>query len=45
MEGGKNKVGNERRVSFIFDNDVFFGNRRKEGELDGNTVYWELKNG
>ena len=23
----------------------FFENRRREGELDGNTVYWEYKKG
>ena len=43
--GGKNKDGNERGVSFKFDNDLFFENRRREGELEGNTVYWELKKG
>ena len=45
LEEGKNKEGDERGVSFIFDNDVFFENRRREGEMDGNTVYWELKKG
>ena len=45
VEGGKNKAGDEREGSFIFDNDVFFENRRREGEVDGNTVYWELKKG
>ena len=45
LEEGKNKEGDERGVSFIFDNDVFFENRRREGEMDGKTVYWELKKG
>ena len=45
VERGKNKDGDERRVSFCIDNDLFFENRRREGELDGNTVYWELKKG
>ena len=32
-------------LSFFIDNDLFFENRRREGKLDGNTVYWELKKG
>ena len=43
--GRDNKDRDEKGVTFIFDNDVFFENRRREGELDGNTVYWELKKG
>ncbi len=32
-------------VEGVLDFAYFYENRRREGELDGNTVYWEYKKG
>ena len=43
-EEKNNRDGDERGVYAKID-DLCIENRRREGELDGLTVYWELKKG